>query len=397
MGQIENIKNSIRNIPEFSEKNYRLVGYVFAALITVAGLFLIYKVITTDFLVFKANWNMFNSVLMWPLYIIGLLVMFANWNLFSFSYDTYDRITYSDGRTEVKRNWDLIEWLMGHVLIPLICRFFLVPIIIAAIIYYPLMCIVHLIGAIFSYIVALLVVVIIFVSWKFTSWFQFRYHSLLLIIVGLVVTISFSWGGYELGDGYIGDPGPDTVTTEVNGNGTGDDGGEEPGDGGDNNDDNGGDTNDDGDGNGDDPEEPGDDGDGNDDDGGNGDEPKGSDSKAEETGQFGGGPCVGLYSSLLNGETAYEGDMEGLPIELIIKKDGPTGSLKGIFKNVRQGSIMQLSGKSLPSMDCDINFYGEASDEKWSFYLTGDADEITGTAKCDDAEFDITLKKKKRS
>lgn len=375
MGQIEKIKNSVRNIPEFSERNYGLVGYIFAALITIVGLFLIYKVITTDILVFKANWNMFDSVLMWPLYIIGLLVMFANWNLFSFSYDTYDKITYSDGRTEVRRNWDLIEWLMGHVLIPLICRFFLVPIIIAAIIYYPLMCIVHLVGAIFPYIIAFLVLVIIFVSWKFTSWFHFRYHSLLLVIVGIVITISFSWGAYELGNGIIGDPGPETVTTVFIGDG----------------DDNDGDDNDDdGDGTGEKGDEDSDDGDG------NGDEPNSSDSKANETSQFSGEPCVGLYSSLLNGETMYEGDMEGLPIELIIKKDGSTNSLSGIFKNVRQNSFMQLSGESLPSMDCDIYFYGEAGDEKWSFYFTGNANEITGTAKCDDAEFDITLKKKNR-
>ena len=32
MGQIENIKNRVRSIPEFSEKNYSIVGYVFAAL-----------------------------------------------------------------------------------------------------------------------------------------------------------------------------------------------------------------------------------------------------------------------------------------------------------------------------------------------------------------------------
>ena len=61
MGLIKKIKDCVRSIPEFSEKNYNIVGYVFAALITISGLFLIYEVVTTDALVFKANWNMFKS------------------------------------------------------------------------------------------------------------------------------------------------------------------------------------------------------------------------------------------------------------------------------------------------------------------------------------------------
>ena len=63
MGQIENIKNRVKNLPEFSDQNYTIVGYVFAALITLAGGYLIYEVLTTDALTFKANWNMFKSPL----------------------------------------------------------------------------------------------------------------------------------------------------------------------------------------------------------------------------------------------------------------------------------------------------------------------------------------------
>ena len=79
MGQIENIKNRVRSIPEFSEKNYNIVGYVFAALITIAGLFLIYEVVTTDALVFKANWNMFKSPLGNLCWFIGFFWAIAWW------------------------------------------------------------------------------------------------------------------------------------------------------------------------------------------------------------------------------------------------------------------------------------------------------------------------------
>ena len=158
-----------KNIPEFSQRNYSIAGYIIAIAITCAAIYFIYQLLFNSDISFSANWNMFDSIFMWPLYIIGLVVMFANWNLFSFSYDTYDKITYGDGRVEVRRNWDIIEWLTGHVLIPILARFFLVPIIVAAIIYYPLMCIVHLVGAIFPYILTLIVIGITIVSWRFTA------------------------------------------------------------------------------------------------------------------------------------------------------------------------------------------------------------------------------------
>lgn len=83
MRQIENSKNRVRSIPEFSEKNYNIVGYVFAALITIAGLFLIYEVITTDALVFKANWNMFKSPLGNLCWFIGFFWAIAWWGKFT--------------------------------------------------------------------------------------------------------------------------------------------------------------------------------------------------------------------------------------------------------------------------------------------------------------------------
>ncbi|MBE6259700.1 MAG: hypothetical protein E7107_02580 [Prevotella sp.] len=326
----------MKELPEFSQQNYKIAGYVVSTVVTCSGVYFLYQILFNSDISFSANWNMFDSILMWPLYIIGLLVMFMNWNLFSFSYDTYDKITYNDGHTIVKRNWDFIEWILGHVIAPIFGRFFLVPIIVAALIYYPLMCIVHLVGAIFPYILALIVVGIIFVSWKFTSWFQFRYHSWLLVLVGIVLTISFSWSGYVLGNpnnGGCNFPHPSSDTIKVEG---GDD----------------------------------------------------------ESNQFAKGPCIGLYSSLPNDTTKYKGDLEGFPIEFTIIKDGKTRSLKGTYKNVKNGTIMQLSGESLPSMDCDINFFGKDGNAKWTFYLTGDVDEITGTAKSGDTELELTLQRK---
>lgn len=182
-----------------SSRNYNIAGHVIASIVTISGVYFIYQLIFYSDISFSANWNMFNSILMWPLYIIGLIIMFANWNRFSFSYNTYEKTTYSDGRVEVKRDWDIIEWMMGHVLAPILGRFILVPLAVAALIYYPLMCIVHVVGAVFPYILSLIVLGIIGVSWMFTRWFKFQYSYIILIIAGIVFTTAFAWGGYAIG------------------------------------------------------------------------------------------------------------------------------------------------------------------------------------------------------
>ena len=363
----------MKELPEFSQKNYNIAGYVVSSVVTFSGIYFIYQILFKSDITFSANWNMFDSILMWPLYIIGLLVMFANWNLFSFSYDAYDKITYSDGHTEVKRNWDIIEWLLGHVIIPIFGRFFLVPIMVAALIYYPLMCIVHLLGAIFPYIVVLLVVGIIFVSWKFTSWFQFRYHSWLLVIVGIVMTISFSWGGHALGSGSgcnFPPPGHDTSVVE------GDDG--DKSDGVDSND---------GDDDGDDESDDGDPNEGND--------KGGNDSDTdEEDDQFFGVGEEGLYGCLPEGKTEFVGDMEGYPIELSITKSSDMGNITAIYKNVKYGTTMNLTGESLPADGGDISFFGKDGNTDWTFNLSGDCENVTGTAQSEDTELEIRLHKK---
>lgn len=188
----------MKELPYLSSRSYNIAGYFVGSIVTCSGIYLIYQLLLNSDISFSANWNMFKSILMWPLYIIGLIVMFANWNRFSFSYDTYEKTTYSDGRVEVKRDWDIIEWMMGHVIAPILGRFVLVPLAVAAAIYYPLMCIVHVVGAIFPYILSAIVLAIIVVSWMFTRWFQFPNSSIVLVLAGIALTVAFAWGGYAI-------------------------------------------------------------------------------------------------------------------------------------------------------------------------------------------------------
>ena len=357
-------RTRMKELPEFTKQNYNIAGYVVGAAVTCSGAYLIYQILFNSDITFSANWNMFDSILIWPLYIIGLLVMFANWNLFSFSYDTYDKITYSDGHTEVKRNWDIIEWLIGHVLVPIFGRFFIVPILIAAIIYYPLMCIVHLVGAIFPYIVSLLVVGICVVSWMFTRWFEFRYHSWALVMMGIVFTAVFSWSAYfisitESGGNIslIADPyptGKDNITklgdgpTPPEGNDDEDEFGDDFGD-----------------------------------DFGSGDD------------QFTGPEKKCLYGTLPEDTTNYLGNMEGVPIAFSIIKKSDADSISAVYEDLKSGTKMNLEGEVDPVAGCDIKFDGKQGEDNWTFNLTGTADNITGIAnRNDEKEFKVTLRKK---
>jgi hypothetical protein len=362
MGQIENIKNRVRNLPEFSEKNYSIVGYVFAALITLAGGYLVYQMLTTDALTFKANWNMFKSPLGNLCWIIGLVWAIAWWGKF-FHWSaipilkTYDR----DGNLKkVEEDFDIINQMFAKFLMPFLGHFVIEPLIYAAVIYYPLQCIIAVVGAIFPYILSLIVLAIVAGSWMFTRTFQFRYHSVVLVAMGVLFTVAFAWGGYAIGKTEPGStiqmltsgtpsPAPEAADEEETS--------EESS---------------------------------------STDEPESEKPTAEEEvdDQFEGVGEEGLYGSLPDGTTEYVGDMSGYPIEFTITKSGDTGDATAIYKNVKYGTTMNLNGESLPAMGGDINFYGKDGNTDWVFSLTGDADNITGTAQSGDSELNITLHKK---
>ncbi len=367
MGQIENIKNRVRSIPEFSEKNYNIVGYVFAALITIAGLFLIYEVVTTDALVFKANWNMFKSPLGNLCWFIGFFWAIAWWGKFTHwsatpitkTYDQYGNLK------RVEEDYDVSNQMFAKILMPFLGHFVIEPIIYGAIIYYPIQCIIAVVGAIFPYILSLIVLGIIAGSWMFTRTFQFRYHSVVLVALGIVFTVAFAWGGYAIGKSEPGSTiqmltsSPQTqVPAELQTSSANefDDTAA--------------------------PQESNDE---------FADAPA---NEEEEDDQFEGVGEEGLYGSLPNGTTEFSGDMAGFPIEFSITKNADMGDIKAVYKNVKYGTSMNLTGESLPADGGNINFYGKDGNTDWVFMLGGDVDNITGTAQSGGKDLKVTLKKK---
>ena len=104
-----------------------------------------------------------------------------------------------------------------------------------------------------------------------------------------------------------------------------------------------------------------------------------------------GSPSDGLFGSLPNGTSVYEGVMSGYPIRFTITKDEGLGKLNAIYKNINYGGTIMLSGESLPAQSGDITFYGTLKEKQWSFHLTGTRAHITGTAYGENKQFEISL------
>lgn len=104
----------------------------------------------------------------------------------------------------------------------------------------------------------------------------------------------------------------------------------------------------------------------------------------------------GLMSLLPEGTSTYTGTMAGeYIIELTIVNQPSKGVLTATYRNVKYGTTMKMIGESLPSDDGDITFIGEENGRHWSFYLTGEPEDIRGTAtNSENFETSIALRRK---
>lgn len=346
------------NLPEFSSNNYNIAGYVVASLITLSGGFLIYEVLFNSDLTFSANWNMFKSPLGNFCWIIGFIWAIAWWGKFTHWSATpvvETRDKYTGRLVERKENFDITEQLFAKILMPFLGHFVIEPIIYGAIIYYPIQCIIALVGAIFPYILSLIVLAIMVGSWFFTKTFTFRYHSVILVLLGVLFTGAFCWGGYALQNAKPGSTISMLANTSQqagNDNAAFDDNQQVQQES-----------------------------------SNNGANDAASEFEDDVDDQFEGVGEEGLYGSLPSGTTEYTGDMAGFPIEFTITKNEDMGSIKAVYRNVKYKATMNLDGESLPADGGNINFYGKDTQNKnWNFHLTGDANNITGTASSEDGK-----------
>ena len=362
-------KISLPNIPEFSDDNYSIAVYIVASFITLSGGFLIYEILFNSDLTFSANWNMFRSPLGNLCWFIGFIWAIVWWGKFTHwsatpitkTYDRYGNLK------KVEEDYDVSNQMFAKILMPFLGHFVIEPIIYGAIIYYPIQCVIALVGTIFPYVLSLIVLAIMGGSWLFTKKSDYRYHSIILVLLGILFTGAFSWGGYTL---YKATPGSTismlaNTSQQTNSNAASDDTQQAQ------------------------QEAPDSDSEFDD------TASATSDFEEDEADQFEGIGEEGLYGSLPNGTTDYTGDMDGYPIEFSITKNDDMGNIKAVYKNVKYGATMELTGESLPADGGNISFFGKDSNNNdWSFDLSGGVESITGTANGDGKTFKVTLHKK---
>lgn len=190
------------NIPEFSDRNYRLAGYVATGIVSVAGVFLLYEMFANTDLRIKPEWNMFKSWLVGPLYFVGLIIAILHLGKNHYSYDYYEQEYDSSGNKvgKPKKSYDIIDTMEGNCLVPLMMHFVVEPLIWAALIYYPLMIVVGIVGALVPYILAIVIIALCVFVFKFSSLYSFRYHSAALVALGVVLTVIFGFSAYSIQD-----------------------------------------------------------------------------------------------------------------------------------------------------------------------------------------------------
>lgn len=103
------------NIPEFSEENYLKASYVATALVGISGLFLIIEMFTNADLRIHAQWNMFKSWLLGPLYFVGLVIAILHLGDNHYSYDYYEQECDSCGNKVGKPKKVIFEYTYDNV------------------------------------------------------------------------------------------------------------------------------------------------------------------------------------------------------------------------------------------------------------------------------------------
>lgn len=201
--KLTKLQSIIERIPEFSPKALRIVSYTALAILVTTGCFLIFEMVTTPDWTFDVEWNMFDSVLIVPLFIVGLMIAITHLGKSHYSQDTIIETTYSDGTKKREKSDDIMDFMLGHLIIPLLMHFVIEPLMWAAIIYYPMMCVLALISSILPYMLSLLIVGICIGLWFYPKKCTFRGHSFALVIGTLILATVFVWGGLVLKNNII--------------------------------------------------------------------------------------------------------------------------------------------------------------------------------------------------
>ncbi len=163
----------------------------------VAGLWLIIEIFRGD-ISFSANWNMFKSPLGNICLGIGFIMAMIWWGRFGHWTQTTIRETRDSYGNVVKRekNFDVATSVFDSIAVPLLGHFILEPIVYGALIYYPIQCLIAIVGAVFPYVVILLVLALIAGTWLLADRFTDKRRKAFILSVALMSAAMAGLAGY---------------------------------------------------------------------------------------------------------------------------------------------------------------------------------------------------------
>ena len=173
----------------------KLLTFLLIVLACYAGLAGYYMLASGAGIDFRINWNIFDSILMGPLYVVGLI---GSLGMKFSSYIPWIRTEYSDGTVEYERDHDIIENLFASIVLPLLNYLVIGPLVIAAMIYYPIMVLIYLFGKIFPYLIIAFFVLTLILFFKCGKKLIIRENRLLSIPFVAILFVGVLWLLYYL-------------------------------------------------------------------------------------------------------------------------------------------------------------------------------------------------------
>jgi hypothetical protein len=193
-------RKQLDKVPAFSDKSMPLACKVCGGILAVCSLFFIFEMFTSDNFGIKANWNIFSSWLFGPLFVVGFITAIVKWGAMGHwggkPYDVYED---EHGNKKVVRNDDVVENMMWQILMPILGHFIFEPIIYACIIYYPLMCVVALLGVVLPFVLTLALVALCVALFVFSKYImKLPYRSIILVGATLLISVALTWSAINM-------------------------------------------------------------------------------------------------------------------------------------------------------------------------------------------------------
>ena len=195
--------SSVKSTITHTASGFKTVSLILSGLMTIAGLFFCYEMIFTSDWGFEVEWNMFKSPLVYPLWFVGLIIAIFRFGKTHWSFDEVIETEDSWGNKKLWVNNDITSVLFGRLLWPILGHLVIEPLMYAALIYYPLMCILYLVGAFLPYILSVLVLLLCAASFKADLLPDFPYKNIILSAASLLFTSGFVYGGWSIMKGSV--------------------------------------------------------------------------------------------------------------------------------------------------------------------------------------------------